>query len=123
MWTTKTDQIARMCRLSSVFVGRMCQKVRFLQLWLFCFIISMFRLHIGYRCYTCSYGLWSDGDRRECIENPESLGHGSRLTCNRTSYCVLQEQYDIRKYRFTVRNFSYAYNEGLDQAANASRAA
>lgn len=48
-------------------------------------------------CYRCSYTTETEGSRRDCIENPSALGFGSHLECNSTSYCVLQEQYDIRK--------------------------
>ncbi|XP_045210204.2 uncharacterized protein LOC123561713 [Mercenaria mercenaria] len=52
---------------------------------------------IGFTCYKCSYVTQTEGSRRDCIENPSALGFGSHLECNSTSYCVLQEQYDIHK--------------------------
>ncbi|KAL4229323.1 hypothetical protein ACF0H5_012365 [Mactra antiquata] len=49
----------------------------------------------GFICYRCSYSPQTEGSRRECIEKPEALGINSRLECNSTSFCVLQEQYNI----------------------------
>lgn len=68
----------------------------------------------AYVCYQCSYGLWADGDYRECIENPDALGFSHHLHCNRTSYCVLQEQYDISK--FTNVKLSYVMEKAMSGA-------
>lgn len=51
----------------------------------------------GFICYTCSYTTETEGSRRDCIENPSALGSSSHFECNSTSYCVLQEQYDIHR--------------------------
>ncbi|KAH3701128.1 uncharacterized protein LOC127859399 isoform X2 [Dreissena polymorpha] len=54
-------------------------------------------LSYGFTCYKCSYNLGSEQKQTDCITNPANLGRGAHLSCNETSYCVLQENFDFQQ--------------------------